>query len=80
MLAINQVEWTNQTEEAINQCNLPAFAKKMDKELNEVVNSVRQKLSTLDRLNLSVLIVIDVHAKYVINELIAKGVGRVQDF
>ncbi len=70
VLAVNSVRWTNEAEEAIKQCNLPEFKDKMDSELSEIVELVRQKLSSLDRLNLSVLIVIDVHAKYVIEELI----------
>ena len=80
VLAVNQVVWTNESEEAINQCQLAEFSKKMAGELSQVVDRVRQPLDYLERLNLSVLIVIDVHAKYVIDELVAKGVGRASDF
>jgi|JI91814BRNA_FD_contig_31_4580204_length_1112_multi_3_in_0_out_0_3 hypothetical protein len=42
----------------------------MTEELSEIVDRVRKPLDSLERKTLEALIVIDVHANYVVNELV----------
>ena len=80
VLAVNNIKWTNEAEIAIKEGRLPEFLEKMSNELAEVVNLVRTDIPSLLRMTLTALIVIDVHAKYVINNLIEKGTRDVSDF
>ena len=80
ILAINSTRWTSNVENAIYEGSLFEFNKKMNEELSEIVELVRKPLTSLERNTLSALIVIDVHASYVLNELIKKNVNSVDDF
>lgn len=52
----------------------------LDSQLKEIVDLVRSDLSELDRLTLGALVVMDVHAKDVIKELVDKRVNNVNEF
>lgn len=57
------------------------FYEKLKSELNEIVTLIRSKeISNLQRITIKALIVIDVHAKDVVDELIQKGVKSDTDF
>lgn len=80
ILAIDCVKWTMGVEMAITNGTLSQFQQKCNQELSQIVNLVRNELTSLERINLSALIVIEVHAKYVMEELIKKNIRSVTDF
>lgn len=49
-------------------------------ELAEIVQLVREPLSSLDRSTLGALITLSVHGRDVLAELIAKGTSSIRDF
>ena len=89
VLAVNMTKWTTDSETAItkkklgkndNFNNLKEYFQYLDDQLKEIVSLVRTQLSALHREILGALIVLDVHAKDVIEELVGKGCSSVQDF
>lgn len=80
ILAVNNIKWTNEVEIAIKEGNLKEFAQKMTNELSKIVDLVRTDIPSLLRMTLSALIVIDVHAKYVVNNLIEQDTKTISDF
>lgn len=86
ILCISQVFWAIEVhsclqiqEKAIGR--VAAFAETLTKDLNDVVTLVRSKsITNLNRITIKSLIVIDVHAKDVIDELIANKVESLDDF
>jgi len=86
VIAISQIYWTRDVEEAIkdiaagNKDALSKFYEKSNEDLNFIVLKVRGKLPKLVRCTLGALIVIDVHARDVINLLKDEGVNNVTDF
>ena len=59
---------------------LDKFEEKANDELSEVVVLIRSELTSLERMTLSALIVIDVHAKKVIRDLLERGIDNITDF
>ncbi|EGR32288.1 hypothetical protein IMG5_089580 [Ichthyophthirius multifiliis] len=90
VLAVNMLNWTYYSEQAINNNNIQLFNLEfntlkqyldfLEKQFQEIVNLVRQDLSPLVRLTLGALIVLDVHAKDVIQELEEQGCYNLTDF
>lgn len=78
--------WTMHTEEAMGKgdgglTRLQAYYERLQNQLNETVGVVRSDINKLQRATLEALIVLDVHAKEVINdELISNGISDAQDF
>lgn len=86
ILLIDQVKWTEGVTAAVlNEERNPkegirsyeAFMKEM---INRMVAIVRKDLNTLQRTLMGALIVLDVHARDVVTELVAKGVKNLNDF
>jgi dynein heavy chain len=80
--AINFSLWTNRVEEAVRQ-GVEAIHKLYTSEtgrLNEIVDLVRTNLDTLPRLTLGTSVILDVHNRDVIQNLIENKVKDVQDF
>ena len=57
-----------------------AFESFMKEMITKMVAIVRKDLNTLQRMLMGALIVIDVHARDVVTELVEKGVKNLNDF
>ncbi|XP_073667291.1 dynein axonemal heavy chain 1 [Tursiops truncatus] len=76
-----QTYWTMEVEEALEASNLSTqLFPQLARQLSDLVALVRGKLSPMQRAVLSALIVIEVHAKDVVNKLIQENVVSVNDF
>ncbi|XP_037873641.1 dynein axonemal heavy chain 12 [Bombyx mori] len=84
VLAISQIYWAVDVHESLNThklSELQAFHSELTKQLNETVAVIRRTdLTKLSSITVKALIVIDVHAKDVISDLIKKKVTEVTDF
>lgn len=83
VLAGSQVYWTQDVTRAINEAGcvgLQTYLEQLNAQLNTVVILVRGNLTKLERTTIGALVVIDVHARDTIAQMIAKGVENDQDF
>ncbi|XP_017769738.1 PREDICTED: dynein heavy chain 7, axonemal-like [Nicrophorus vespilloides] len=74
--------WTSEVHAAI-QVSVDAmkhYLKKCNKQISKVVDLVRGNLSSQNRITLGALVVLDVHARDVLIELIGLKVGNTNDF
>ena len=74
VLNCSQVFWTSEVHEAIRGgvAELANYKKVNDQQINQTVKLVRGKLTTQQRITLGALIVIDVHARDIVEELVTK--------
>ena len=75
VLCIAMMFWTSQAEESMKKGGidgLRAFSHKLDKQLEGLVGLVRQDITNLQRRTLAALVVLDVHAKSVIQDKLLK--------
>lgn len=64
VLAASIVHWTSEVTASIRvQGGLDLYCKKCNRQIDEIVNMVRGQLSSMTRISLEALIVIDVHGK-----------------
>ncbi|KAJ1500411.1 hypothetical protein HMI55_003900 [Coelomomyces lativittatus] len=80
ILTVSQIFWTQDVEFAINSNNLQEFADGSAIKLKKIVELVRGNLSKVVRSTLEALVVIDVHARDVLNQLIEAGIESPNDF
>jgi dynein heavy chain len=82
VLTVNQIHWTQGVSRAImkGKGGLKEFLDKSNAELQFIVMKVRGELTQLQRCTLGALVVIDVHARDVVEHLIANGVSDVGNF
>lgn len=80
VLAVNNIRWTRGVEESLNENTLQEFIDQLIMERDDIVDMVKGELTTLERLTLGALIVIDQHAIYVVDELIKEQISSDQDF
>lgn len=87
VLAVSQVYWASRTHSCLrrsyggSQTVMNHFFGELQKELTDIVNLVRSPVITnLNRITIKSLIVIDVHAKDVIEELIKLKISSEYDF
>ncbi|XP_063619962.1 dynein axonemal heavy chain 12-like [Cydia splendana] len=84
VLSISQIYWAVDVHEALDTHKLTVletFHERLTNQLNETVAIIRRSdLTKLNSITIKALIVIDVHAKDVIIELISKNVTEVTDF
>ena len=80
VICASQMYWTAETSDAIEGHKVQAYADRCSAQLGAIVQLVRGKLSKLERKTLSALVVIDVHARDVVQELADKGVESAADF
>ena len=75
-ICVNQIYWTEEVHEAISNGlqGVKDYHKKLQDQLSDIVTLVRGKLPKQTRVTLGALVVIDVHAKDVVQELVDKGV------
>ena len=82
VLCVSQIFWTSEVDEALkNGTNgLKDYIVKLNSQLLKVVELVRGKLSMMTRITLGALVVVDVHARDVIVEMVGKKVENTNDF
>lgn len=76
----SQIHWTAEVEEQIKGNSIAAYFQKLNEQLNRTVELVRVKLSKNQSVTLNALIVIDVHAKDVVENLLKNGVNDLNAF
>jgi dynein heavy chain len=72
----SQVHWTSEVEEYIKEGTVEKYFEKLSEQLNVSVELVRRKLSKNQSITLNALIVIDVHARDVVENL---GKNKISD-
>uniref|UniRef100_H3ANA7 AAA+ ATPase domain-containing protein n=1 Tax=Latimeria chalumnae TaxID=7897 RepID=H3ANA7_LATCH len=81
ILASSSVYWTMEISEAITQNGgLQAHLQKSNKQIEDIVNLVRGKLTKMERITLGALITTDVHARDVVAKLNDLGINSTTDF
>uniref|UniRef100_UPI000EF49A7E dynein heavy chain 1, axonemal n=2 Tax=Ciona intestinalis TaxID=7719 RepID=UPI000EF49A7E len=80
VIAGAQVYWSRYVEEAIEAGKIDDLYERLVSMLNDLVELVRGKLTGMQRLMMSALIVIEVHARDVVGNLCAEKVKTVNDF
>jgi dynein heavy chain len=83
VLCVSQIFWTKEVTDAIKsgkRDNLVRYRDYCTKQLEDVVALVRGKLTPMARLTLSALVVIDVHARDTVSELINQNLKSEDDF
>ena len=75
VLCVSQIYWTLEVHEAIRSGpqGLKEYYESLSKQLEGIVEKVRGKLPKQTRTTLGALVVIDVHARDVVLELVEKG-------
>jgi len=80
-LAVDQIDWTQGVEQAIKkEGGLTAYIQTLNDQIEEIVQLVRGDLSVGTRITLKAMVVIDVHARDVVQSLIDKNVQTQNDF
>ena len=79
ILAINMIRWTAAAELAfqkkkVDPNSMKEYAERCQYELKGIVELVRTDLNELDRLTLTSLIVLDVHNRDIITEIVTKNI------
>ena len=75
-----QTYWTQSVSEALEKNVLKEYHKRQLQELDDLRSLVRGKLTSKARQTLSALIVIEVHARDVVINLLEENVSDVNDF
>ena len=77
----SQVHWTEECENALEKnCVKEYWENTLQTQLNDLVEAVRLKLTVQQKLTLNALIVIDVHAKDVVEKLFRSNITDVMSF
>ncbi|XP_026811506.1 dynein heavy chain 7, axonemal-like [Rhopalosiphum maidis] len=82
VLAISCTHWTSEVTQAILRYprGLPRYLIKCNDQIDKIVKLVRGVLSVQTRLTLGALVVMDVHAKDVVEDMARKDVHKTNDF
>jgi len=84
ILASSQQSWTERVEQALSSskpfASLRSCLEQSQQHLGQIVDLVREALPELVRMTLGSLIVLEVHAKDVLEELISNNTSSVRDF
>jgi dynein heavy chain len=80
ILCASQVFWTKEVEETIYKHGLEEFLLTSNEQIKETVSLVRGKLESGPRRTLEALIVIDVHARDVVTNLIETNISKTTEF
>lgn len=74
VLAGSQIFWTTEVEKAITNGELDAYYKVQQAQIEEIVQMVRTPLKNMERVTIKALVVIDVHARDVVDQMFREGV------
>ncbi|GAB1599971.1 hypothetical protein Ahia01_000274600, partial [Argonauta hians] len=81
VICSSSIYWTSEVSDAMSkEDGLKDYLRKSNKQIDEIVELVRGKLSSGARITLGALTVIDVHARDVVAELYEKDVYSTHDF
>nr|KAJ3422605.1 Dynein heavy chain 3, axonemal [Polyrhizophydium stewartii] len=84
VICVSQIYWTKEVTEVLQKGDGPTGLKHYrdicTHQLEDIVALVRGELSPMARMTLSALVVIDVHARDVVNDLFKAGVSVESDF
>jgi len=85
VLSVSQIYWTQAVASALSTGtggadSLAVFSKKCSSDLQEEVKLVRGELTTLQRATLGALVVVDVHARDVVADMVRLRVEEEADF
>ncbi|CAF0823905.1 unnamed protein product [Adineta steineri] len=82
VLCVSQIYWTTEVQEALinGVKGLAEYYTKLETQLGDIVELVRGKLNKQTRITLEALVVIDVHAKDTVKDLVNKQVQSENDF
>jgi len=80
VLASSQIFWTTEVEAAIRDGELDLYIQKQQQQIEDIVLMVRQPLKEQERITLKALVVIDVHARDVVQRLIDLQISNIADF
>nr|CAH8846959.1 unnamed protein product [Trichobilharzia regenti] len=82
VLCVSQIYWTLEVHESLSYGvkGLENYHEKLDEQMADIVRLVRGKLNAQQRITLGALVVIDVHARDVVQEMIKLGVTSENDF
>ncbi|CAF3483983.1 unnamed protein product [Rotaria sp. Silwood1] len=82
VLCVSQIYWTSEVQEALatGVKGLSEYFSKLETQLGDIVELVRGKLNKQTRITLEALVVIDVHAKDTVKDLVNKQVQSENDF
>lgn len=75
VLAVDQIDWTQGVEQAIKkEQGLQTYIQQLNDQIEEIVQLVRGDLTVGTRITLKAMVVIDVHARDVVQSLIDRNV------
>eukprot|EP01022_Parablepharisma_sp_SALTPOND_P028312 TRINITY_DN70784_c2_g1_i1.p1 TRINITY_DN70784_c2_g1~~TRINITY_DN70784_c2_g1_i1.p1 ORF type:complete len:4393 (-),score=612.94 TRINITY_DN70784_c2_g1_i1:3426-16604(-) len=77
VLLVNQIMWTSSVEAALHDSRIKTMEQYEDKlkaQINEAVTLVRGNLDYIQRLTLETLLILDVHSKEIVRNLIEKKI------
>uniref|UniRef100_A0A8C2U835 Dynein axonemal heavy chain 3 n=1 Tax=Coturnix japonica TaxID=93934 RepID=A0A8C2U835_COTJA len=80
VICVSTIYWTEAVSEAITKGTLQDFLEESNRQIGDIVDLVRGKLSTGARLTLGALTVIDVHARDVVEKLVEEKITDLNDF
>ena len=85
IIAVNMIKWTHMAENSFidlvkNKHSMQEFLQFLNNQLLEIVELVRGDLKDLERLCLGALVVIDVHGRDTIAEMVEKNVEDMDNF
>ncbi|RUS78759.1 hypothetical protein EGW08_013475 [Elysia chlorotica] len=75
-----QTYWSSEVTTELSKNNLKEHFKVMLTQLDDLRNLVRQDISKIGRMTLSALIVIEVHARDVVQKIVDEGINDANDF
>ncbi|KAM3867513.1 dynein axonemal heavy chain 10 [Diretmus argenteus] len=86
VLAANQVWWTWEVEDIFNEVKkgdrnaMRNYGKKMKQQIDELVTRITQPMKKNDRRKINTVLIIDVHARDIVDKLLRESITDVREF
>ncbi|CAH8611141.1 unnamed protein product [Schistosoma intercalatum] len=80
VICVSSIYWTKEVQESIKNNQLTEYHNKCNQQIDDIVQLVRGKLTSGERITLGALTVIDVHARDVVTSMVKNKVSSIQDF